>query len=709
MHECKNCGRKYEGNFCPECGTKCGEDKPLTDSGERDKRATLNMLWKICDYLPVVLFVLFSALNFAFFSAPIAKMDFGLDTGDVGFGNLYAFSSWEIPQAGVYVTALLVSAIISAVFAVFVSVIYILPITRNKVFEISGTYISLKTFLFYLYCAVYTIFFILALGLISEISEFDEGAGLISAGACPVCVAVFSILFCVFTFAGAFGARFLFNRYPFVGEKEKELRRLLSQQKIAEREKIIADFESPAVIEEMRANSAPIIVRGKFYNRVSSALNIIVIVFALALLAFSWFVVNENLYAVSDPAEIGIAFTASANSALLLLIGLFYGVVAVIAVLFIVFFIKANNWKPTKLCPQKIGHSRIYMRPNKRTVFFYSFALVLDIVFLAFYAVVDRTDKSLLLVTPVKVCAGIAAGVLFVAGLAGLISAIAVYRIPARLGKELYGTAKPEPNSAPIVFYSEEEQAEYERKYYLNLKRIKLYKQLSKDNSSYNVRFGCSKNQGGAVKRVLLACLAVCLITVISSLVLFAIYGNMFNKCYLKNVNAEYTRNGIVSVFGIPDDFNNEDINKSTYYEYYDGEYLKLFNKLKAMEEAENFGDEYIRLSQSALTVEHRFLRVEFGGKGTVSALKFDARYTDGRPSVNKVTEKVVLSQTEIERSSAVDGVELTCGYYYTDGSYKFEELPLSAYSKVDFSRVGIYYMEWVDAWGSYVAKITVV
>ena len=57
----------------------------------------------------------------------------------------------------------------------------------------------------------------------------------------------------------------------------------------------------------------------------------------------------------------------------------------------------------------------------------------------------------------------------------------------------------------------------------------------------------------------------------------------MFNKCYLKNVNAEYTRNGIVSVFGIPDDFNNEDINKSTYYEYYDGEYLKLFNKLKAM------------------------------------------------------------------------------------------------------------------------------
>lgn len=103
MYQCQNCGREFEGNFCPACGTarqealicpncggniepqakfcpQCGcpiaDAAPASAIGARSSALSRAPLGKtILAFLPATLLLLLSLLLWAFFAAPAVKVN----------------------------------------------------------------------------------------------------------------------------------------------------------------------------------------------------------------------------------------------------------------------------------------------------------------------------------------------------------------------------------------------------------------------------------------------------------------------------------------------------------------------------------------------------------------------------------------------------------------------------------------------------------
>lgn len=127
MHKCLNCGKEYEGNFCPFCGAHMGEEKLCPKCGSHcspnakfcnncgyafdgaEKSVSKNTgsiskstikIHLFAEYLPCSLFLIFSVLLFGLFAAPVAIMPGGEVLGEKipsqSYGNLSTFAAANI-------------------------------------------------------------------------------------------------------------------------------------------------------------------------------------------------------------------------------------------------------------------------------------------------------------------------------------------------------------------------------------------------------------------------------------------------------------------------------------------------------------------------------------------------------------------------------------------------------------------------------------
>ena len=202
MHICPECGGKFEGRFCPDCGAHWVEKKNCPQCGtEVDgaarfcgscgysfsgrqaavqsggvSEASIKKTAIFYKYAVVVLFGLLSALSFAFFAAPVSKDPFfGMSAGSVydrlfgKEGDLSGFIGM-VHIAPVFLSVLGVLIFIGGI---------VMALTDAKGFNRLDQ--ACLTF--------FILYMITSIGLMATV---EEG---MKVGACPVLMLIFSILF----------------------------------------------------------------------------------------------------------------------------------------------------------------------------------------------------------------------------------------------------------------------------------------------------------------------------------------------------------------------------------------------------------------------------------------------------------------------------------------------------------------------------------
>lgn len=240
MHQCHQCGNMFEGNFCPHCGEKwtperfcphCGGAVDLDDSycpacgcalppaaegmrpaepaGEKSGAEKLAAAVRL---VPAVLLALLSLLLYFFCLAPMAVVPKSqtMGQGVQSYGNVYAFLSAEY-SGGVftgYARTFVAFTVILTVLSAGVCVLRFLPKAPDPKWTIAGKELSLSGILTgagYLFVAI---LFIVACAATGSIPHAAGGFYLVAAGAAPVLVLVFCLLFSLAA-AGAAVFRYL--------------------------------------------------------------------------------------------------------------------------------------------------------------------------------------------------------------------------------------------------------------------------------------------------------------------------------------------------------------------------------------------------------------------------------------------------------------------------------------------------------------------
>ncbi len=224
MNKCFNCGKEFEGNFCPNCGEKFEQEKTCPKCGktlsgeahfcsncgysftkkEPPKKAEgkqfVNLLFGVAKYMPFVVFSLFSVLLFVFYSTPVAELILGEGFPNENIGNLYSMKNGilsMVPNAELALIGLIIFACLSVLYATFMGVCVFVKQLKYKDITIFKKQIALTDLINVISYVFYICVFIIGIVIISKIKEVDEGMGIITHGACPILLIVFSLVLAI--------------------------------------------------------------------------------------------------------------------------------------------------------------------------------------------------------------------------------------------------------------------------------------------------------------------------------------------------------------------------------------------------------------------------------------------------------------------------------------------------------------------------------
>ena len=223
MHTCFRCGTEFEGNYCPECGTRWQEEKTCPSCGatlgggtkycshcgysfqqsaaEQPAKAvhrTVNSdkLYLFLHLLPAILLGLFSLLLFAFLAAPALQAS----VSGLGSASDNGYQIISDPIASDLHGCYIAFAVIGCIAIIFSSFMLI-TLHKNLAVKLHPVLSVGLTF--------YLIFLIIASVAISKANNLDGGLGVFSAGACPILILVFSLLFALGTVGAMIGKNYV--------------------------------------------------------------------------------------------------------------------------------------------------------------------------------------------------------------------------------------------------------------------------------------------------------------------------------------------------------------------------------------------------------------------------------------------------------------------------------------------------------------------
>lgn len=663
MYKCINCGNEFEGNFCPECGAKrqeeikcpecgavlsptakfcneCGhsfivqsEDtkivtnekpvyKPAPNSGIAEK------FYGISNYIPAFLFAIFSVLLFVFYALPIIIIPggefFGEKIPSESLGSVYSLLSGfeEVPEIHGAMSALIVLACFSAVFAALACVSLFVPLLKFKTIGAKGyklsSLISAMSVLFYL------VILIIASVAAGEISKADDGAGLFVAGAGIKLLISFSAVFLALA-AAVFGLRVNLNR------KNPDLYQSKLQKEETARDAFRRSREETfAVLPEPVAPKKPVEVakpsypqEGIFYpaNRVLGGKRALLISAVLAIFNLGFTVLLSILsYYISEPLHI---------------------IFIVLQCIFVLIVLPVQTGLNKNLCKSAVKKTPRGLISNGVYIFA-GVIIVLTFVWIAFYCV-----------SVILGYAGYSFEELFFL-IPGLIFSIE-FAVLTGLQKKHTKSFANELYEGKRGLYKLTEAGEHyvnERDAYMSaVKAYKDYKKVAKNykfqSRAYNLERRLYKNKRNYtkfpkclmwfyVRKFTLALSAISLSAVIAvSCVAAGILTDKFRAGKVDNINLGDTKSRVEKVLGEPD------IVKDYVYYYVDKNYKSLLDKAEANEkkqlEAREKGDEASleklvkeaeELAKKTYETQYKYIGVYFNDD-IVSSIMFETKACD--------------------------------------------------------------------------------
>lgn len=732
MHTCLKCGNAFEGNFCPECGApkpkdpvcsacgaklnepvkfcpNCGAslaETPTAPALPRDTQtprptapilapAAKFKIFSVMGLIPPFLLLLFGGLLFAFLAAPIFEMH------SILFGIAGTINGYEMLQ--------ITESDFATLYALTVAVFTLGAITILCALLLFGFSIvfpkpkyDFKNFAVY---AAYLAALILGIYFTAYIKQEDGGYNVLTVGACPTLLIVFSVIFAVLSCVSQ-AVRMLivsqFGGFESFYEARREFTNELCMKYHLSEEPETPKKPSFRNLPKLQGTLK------KANGFQQKKRNLVVLVIFATLFNFVWLFIW--LFPIRFYIFIGIS---------VLFILLFYlFTISIIVELF------SRNKRITRwdreersIAPKFLyrldwRHNRL---SEKTTEFWTAFGLclfpaipiiaqLLVQLFSGDHAAFVSVARSLLLT--------------FVICIACV--SLAIYR------RRINNAIQKAPQETADAF--EDSNAHY-RAY---LEDVNGYRNAVKARTAYRYRKSCYAN-GWEVKKdpprpilhllshkLLYAATAVLLAVFIAiPSCILPVVTNMFRPGALAGYYLNESQSNVEHVLPEPDKRSDE------LWEFYSDNYKSIVKKIEQnerkmetatdWEQFEKLEEENKRLNERLATIEYKYIAVGFYKdeykSAKVSYVRLDTARRNTPSSATKKTKQVKLENPRMNLNRYEDILDqgrspVSVKICYTDGSYQNYFLPLSAYANVR-QEIGTYRLSWSDGWGEYTAMLT--
>lgn len=680
MNTCKRCGTEFEGKFCPECGQKwtdvnacprCGNELsgsvkfcpecgcPIEhekdnefDAIEREKKSAQNSIelskriYGILKYVPMALALLFAVLLPLLYIAPIVEANEMLGAENI---NIYSLDE-DFFGVSVAFLALMCLAFLLAAVLLFIYLnkekrqSHIIIFGRLRIYI--GDLVALSAIvLIYLPCLIISA---VAMGQAAELNEL-VGGGLVDvvyAGAAPKAVLSFAVIFSVFAVSSDVARILLGKANPELLSKDEN-----NQQ------------------AEVTPCRRPLLYYAYLNTKLRYAVNTFFLCTLITTIILMIYFFNGTLLS----PHLVIIICSS---------------VTIVAVI-ISMLIEISDWSPQNFLP--VVQKKTWDTGAKlgiKKIIFTAIPLGIMIISLIGYSAMsmityERSYSMAVVYISVSIGVYIAAKIV-----------IAVQS--GRIAEYLYGCAAPQSDSQLII--------EYDEKHELEL--YKAYKASKKHGAVIN---GETTKKHTLVRRAVLAaaCFAFVAVSVISAAV-SPLFVDKFSASYVSlciTPNSYGYRNAEFEfVFGKPNEVEKDDVN--TILIYYDDDYVNLKKQIDKAQKEHNT-NRLQALNAKAANFKFSSLIIYCKDKDNLDRVILNTNTSVGNATTKKKTAKSVTlfhARYDIGRGYVSDG--FYAEIFYTDGSYKYELVPISEFSEIDFNKSGKQTVKWSDEWGSYEATV---
>lgn len=686
MNTCKRCGAEFDGKFCPECGQKftdkevcsqCGSElkgnvkycpecgyclvpNKTRENVDNNKPTLAVRLYGILRYVPMVIALLFAVLLPLLYIAPIAEAN--EMTGSAESINVY---SVDEDFYGVSV-AYLVFMCLAILFAAIILYQYIKNDNWKKYITIFGKIrISVgelaaltAVVLIYLPCLIISA---VAMGKAAELNELLGGgvADVVYAGAAPKAVLSFAVIFTVFAI-GVVVARILIGKFnPELCPK-------------AEADK------AEGAKTEVKPCRRPLLYFAYLNTRLRYAVTTF---FACTLI--STIIIMSFFFGWSVISPHWIIVICSSVTVVAVIISLAIGCPAWSPKDFL-YVVQKKSWNTEA----KIGIKKI------------AFVLI-PLAVLILILIVESAQRHL-----VYGRGYIMAAVYLLVSVAVYVTAKIVIAVQSgRIAEYLYGCPGPHPDSKLRIEYDEKHE-------------IELYESYKVAKKHGIVFDGDTTKKKMLIRRIILAvsCLVFAVISAVSAVVTPQLV-DKFSASYISACVTDGYYNIDMRVnfefyCGQPNEVE-KDADGNRVLIYYDDDYADLKKQLKKAQDAADdnkvqiLNKKIANLTFSSLVIYYYYTKDKDNNYEIPEKIALNTKTIVGKSaSSKKSVESAKLFNAKYTVGRGYTSDKFYAEIFYTDGSYKFELVPTSVFSDIDFNKKGKQTVKWSDEWGSYSATV---